>query len=72
VPRITPIHWKRFEKFLFYIGCRFERQKGSHRIYKRAGLARPITIPAEKELPVFIIRNNLRILQITPSVFRNS
>ena len=61
---LTPIHWKIFEKFLLFIGCRFEREKGDHRIYWREGLKRPVVIPRDEELPVFIIRNNLRILGI--------
>jgi len=61
---LTPIHWKKFEKFLLFIGCRFEREKGDHRIYWREGLKRPVVIPRDEELPVFIIRNNLRILGI--------
>lgn len=46
-------------------GCRFERQEGDHRIYKRDDLKRPLVIPMESDLPVFIIRNNLRILGIS-------
>jgi predicted RNA binding protein YcfA (HicA-like mRNA interferase family) len=65
VSRITPISYKKFEKFLFKVGCEFVRQKGDHRIYKKEGLARPIIIPAVKEIPVFIILNNLRILGIS-------
>jgi len=61
---LTPIHWKKFEKFLLFIGCRFEREKGDHRIYWREGLKRPVVISRDEELPVFIIRNNLRILGI--------
>lgn len=66
---LTPIHWKRFEKFLLFVGCRFEREKGDHRIYWREDLKRPVVIPRDKELPVFIIRNNLRILGITPEEY---
>ena len=62
---LKPVHYKKFEKFLLYIGCYFVRQKGSHRIYKREGLIRPIVIPANKDIPIFIIRNNLRILSIS-------
>lgn len=61
---ITPINWKRFEKFLLFVGCNFEREKGDHRIYWRSDLKRPIVIPRENQLPVFIIRNNLRLLKI--------
>ena len=59
---LTPIHWKKFEKFLLYVGCEFKREKGDHRIYVRNGLARPLVIPRDSQLPVFIIRNNLRVL----------
>ena len=62
--RLSPIYWKKFEKFLLFVGCRFVREKGDHRIYWREGLKRPVVIPRDTELTVFIIRNNLRILGI--------
>jgi predicted RNA binding protein YcfA (HicA-like mRNA interferase family) len=61
---LKPIHWKKFEKFLFFAGCHFEREKGDHRIYWKDGISRPIVIPRCEELPIFIIRNNLRVLNI--------
>lgn len=66
MPGITPIHWKNFEKFLLYVGCEFKREKGDHRIYWRQGITRPIVIPRDDQLPIFIIRNNLRVLGINP------
>lgn len=63
--RITPISWQKFEKFLFYVGCTFKREKGDHRIYTREGLKRAIVVPREKDLPIFVIKNNLRILGIS-------
>jgi predicted RNA binding protein YcfA (HicA-like mRNA interferase family) len=65
MPRLTPLNWKKFEKFLLFVGCVLNREKGDHRIYWRAGLKRPVVIPCSGELPVFIIKNNLRILNIT-------
>ena len=62
MPRLTPIYYKQFEKFLFREKCRYVRQKGDHKIYNRPGLERPLVIPAEKDIPVFIIKNNLRVL----------
>ena len=67
--RLTPIHYKKFEAFLIYIGCKFDRQRGDHRIYKREGLQRPLVIPADKDIPVFIIRNNLRTLGMKPEEY---
>lgn len=66
---LTPIHWKKFEKFLLFIGCSFERERGDHRIYWRKGLKRPVVIPRGGELPIFIVRNNLRILNISPDEY---
>ena len=65
MPKITPIAWKKFDKFLLYIGCMFERRKGSHRVYSRPGLPRPVVVPTYKSLPVFVIKNNLRVLGIS-------
>lgn len=62
---IKPISWKNFEKFIIYAGCRFERKRGDHRIYSRSDLKRPVVFPEDKEIPVFIIRNNLRVLGIS-------
>lgn len=63
--KLTPISWKEFDKFLLFLGCKFKRQKGSHRVYTRTGLKRPLIVPAHKEIPIFVIRNNLRILNMT-------
>jgi len=63
--RLIPIHWKKFEKFLLFIGCEFVREKGDHRVYWREDLKRPIIIPRQRDLPIFIIKNNLRILGIS-------
>ena len=65
MPKITAIHWKKFEKFLFEVGCIFKREKGDHRIYWRKGLSRPIVLPRDTQLPVFVIQNNLRLLGIS-------
>jgi predicted RNA binding protein YcfA (HicA-like mRNA interferase family) len=65
MPKIAAIHWKKFEKFLFEVGCIFKREKGDHRIYWRTGLSRPIVLPRDTQLPVFVIQNNLRLLGIS-------
>jgi predicted RNA binding protein YcfA (HicA-like mRNA interferase family) len=41
-------------------GFAFKRQTGSHRSYVKPGVIRPVVIPTYDEVPVFIIRNNLR------------
>lgn len=62
---IVPISWKKFEKILFLEGCVFKREKGDHRIYWKQGLPRPIVLPRDSQLPVFVIRNNMRLLGLT-------
>ena len=60
MPRITPVHWKVLEKVFLASGFRFARQKGSHRSYIKPGILRPVVIPAYKEVPVAVVRNNLK------------
>lgn len=60
--KLTPIKRQKFEKLLRYIGCELKRQKGDHFIYDRIDLKRPVVFTADREVPVFIIRNNLRTL----------
>ncbi len=62
MPKIYPIHWRKFEKFLKFIGCYHKRTKGDHLIYWRDGLKRPVVFPKDNQIPVFVIRNNLRTL----------
>jgi predicted RNA binding protein YcfA (HicA-like mRNA interferase family) len=58
-------HWREFEKFLARVGCVFVREKGDHRIWTREKLPRPIVIPKSRTIPVFVIRNNLRLLGVS-------
>ena len=67
--RLVAIHWQKFESVLLKAGCWFDRQEGDHRIYKRDNLKRPLVVPMENDLPVFIIRNNLKILGISRSEY---
>lgn len=65
MPRIRPISYKKFERFLKSVGCRFIRQSGDHIIYRKEGLKRPIVFPREKQIPVTVIMTNLRTLGIS-------
>jgi predicted RNA binding protein YcfA (HicA-like mRNA interferase family) len=60
MPRITSIHWRELERVFVAAGFKFARQEGSHRSYTKLGLARPIVIPTYDEIPVSIIKNNLK------------
>ncbi len=65
MPRITPVHWKALEKVFLADGFRFVRQEGSHRSYYKPGVSRPVVIPTYNEVPVSIIRNNLKTAGIS-------
>ena len=65
MPSLRPVHHAKFQKFLIFVGCHLVRTKGSHFIYHRVGLNRPVVIPAKSELPVFVILNNLKLLNIS-------
>jgi predicted RNA binding protein YcfA (HicA-like mRNA interferase family) len=66
MPRIVPIHWRELERVFLAAGFQFARQESSHRSYTRPGLLRPIVIPTYANVPVSIIRNNLRTAGIFP------
>lgn len=65
MPRFTPVHWRKLEAVFLAAGFRFARQEGSHRSYVRAGTARPEVIPTYAEVPVFVIRTNLKTAGIS-------
>jgi len=65
MPRITPIHWKVLECIVRKCGFTFDRQKGSHRLYTKPNVNRPITIPTYTEILVDIIQTTIRTAQIT-------
>mgnify|MGYP001240559445 CR=1 FL=1 len=65
MPRIVPVHWRVLERVFLRSGWQFARQEGSHRSYIKPGAIRPIVIPAYDEVPVVIIRNNLKTAGIS-------
>jgi len=60
MPRITPISAKKFRKILEKAGFTCVRIEGDHYVYTKVGILRPLVIPDWDEVPVFIIKNNLR------------
>ena len=71
MPRMTPVHWRILEQVFLATGFRFARQQGSHRSYVKPGIARPVVIPTYDEIPVSIIRNNLKTAGITRDEYFN-
>lgn len=69
MPRLVPLPWRQLEKIFLRLGFAFARQEGSHRAYVKPGVARPIVIPTYSEVPVAIIRNNLRTAGLSREEF---
>jgi len=60
--RITPTDYRTQAKLFEMAGCEYVRTKGDHLIYRFPGALRPVVIPKYEEVPVFVIRNNMRVI----------
>jgi len=65
MPRIAPVHYKSLVRVFERSGFVLDRQEGDHLVYVKEGTKRPIVIPTYKQVPVFIIKNNLRSAHIS-------
>lgn len=65
MPRLTPQPWQELERIFLAFGFVFVRQSGSHRIYEKAGILRPLVIPAYPDISPEIISGLLRTAQIS-------
>lgn len=63
--KLTPIHYRKLARIFELEGFLLAREEGSHIVYIKAGIKRPVVIPKYSELPVFVIKNNLRTAGIT-------
>ncbi len=63
--RIIPIPASRLRKVFEKAGFKCVRIEGDHFVYTKEGVSRPVVIPNWKEVPVFIIKNNLRTAGIS-------
>jgi predicted RNA binding protein YcfA (HicA-like mRNA interferase family) len=60
--KIRPTHYQIQAKIFEKAGCMYTRTKGDHLIYHYPGAIRPVVIPKYKEVPTFVIKNNMRII----------
>ena len=65
MPHIAPVHWKKLVKVFEKSGWVYARTKGDHLVYVKDGFIRPVVIPMYKQIPTFIIQNNLRTARIS-------
>ena len=60
--KIRPTHYQIQAKIFEKAGCIYVRTTGDHRIYHYPGAIRPVIIPKFKEVPIFVIKNNMRVI----------
>ncbi|MCI2430139.1 type II toxin-antitoxin system HicA family toxin [Candidatus Acetothermia bacterium] len=63
--KLSPTHWKTQVRIFEKYGCVFVRQRGPHLIYDHPKARRPVVIPKYDEVPVTIIRTNMRTVGMT-------
>jgi len=57
--KLRPTHYQIQAKVFEMAGCVYSRTKGDHLIYHYPGAIRPVIIPKYREVPVFVIKNNM-------------
>ena len=63
--KIKPTNWQMQVKIFEKYGCIFVRQKGDHLVFHHKNARRAVVIPKYEEIPVTIIKNNMRTVGMT-------
>lgn len=68
---LANISLRTFRMFLKNQGLKKTRTKGGHEAWSRNNLLRPVIIQSHTDpVPAFIIRNNLKVIGVSPSDFK--
>ena len=59
--RITPVNYQRLVCVFKKAGFIYSRTSGDHLIYVKIGCARPLVIPKYANVPIFVIKNLMRL-----------
>jgi predicted RNA binding protein YcfA (HicA-like mRNA interferase family) len=60
MPKLNPVSYKQLVKVFEAEGFRCVRVEGDHMVFTKPGVIGPVVIPKYANVPVFIIKNNLR------------
>ena len=63
--KIKPTNWQIQVRIFEKYGCVFVRQKGDHLIFHHENAKRAVVIPKYDNIPVTIIRNNMKTVGMT-------
>lgn len=69
MPRLTPVHWRKLLRVLELDGAIVVGQTGDHIELKKPGAVRRLVVPKYREIPVFIIENNLKTAGISRQMY---
>lgn len=69
MPKIAAIPSSKLRKVFEKAGFKCVRIEGDHYVYTKPGIIRLVVIPDWHEVPVFIIKNNLRTANISREEF---
>ena len=67
--KIKPTNYQVQVKIFEMAGCLYVRTKGDHLIYQYPGAIRPVIIPKYKEVPTFVIKNNMRVIEMSRETY---
>lgn len=67
--KIKPTNYQVQVKIFEMAGCLYVRTKGDHFIYQYPGAVRPVIIPKYKEVPTFVIKNNMRVIEMSRETY---
>lgn len=62
---LAPIHWRKLAKVFELDGWGLSRIKGDHLVYTKSGFLRPVVIPKDSRVEVFIIMNNMKTAKMS-------
>ncbi len=65
MPALRPLPYQRVARIFERAGCIYSHTRGDHLVYHYPGAVRPVVIPKYREVPVFIIQNNMRIIGLS-------
>ena len=65
IAAVKPTDYQTQVKIFESAGCLYVRTHGDHMIYHYPGALRPVVIPKYREVPVFIIINNMKTIGMT-------
>jgi predicted RNA binding protein YcfA (HicA-like mRNA interferase family) len=69
IAAIKPTNYQTQIKIFQAAGCIYVRTQGDHMVYHHPDAVRPVVIPKYREVPVFIIRNNMKTIGMTPDEY---